>query len=490
MIPGVVPQPQFLAVDWWALGPLIALTVGILGLLMMEFLPGRSKSARSAVVSLLVLAVSAYCVYHVRMDRRSLFEGMFLHDGMTVFFTLLFLGTAAIGVLLSWDYVKRTHIDHSEYYALILSATMGMIVMAASNDLITIFLGLELMSLALYVLVGFRRNQLESNEAALKYFLLGAFASGFLLYGIALLYGATGTTNIGRMAQYLADSPATSNPLLIAGALLVVIGLAFKVSAVPFHMWTPDAYQGAPTPVTAFMSAGAKAAGFAALLRIALLVLANTHAHWDVALSWIAVITMTIGNVTALFQSNVKRMLAYSSIAHAGYILVAVVAGGTEGAGAALFYLAVYSFMNLGAFGVLSLLGRDGDERVLVSDLAGLGFKQPALALAMSLFMVSLGGIPPTAGFMGKVYVFGVALRAGLVPLVIVGVLNSVVSVFYYLRITVAMYMEEPRGETVPVSWALPSAVALAISATLTVWWGLQAHTLLEQARNAVQGLL
>ncbi len=255
-------------------------------------------------------------------------------------------------------------------------------------------------------------------------------------------------------------------------------------------MWTPDAYEGAPTSVTAFMSAGAKAAGFAALLRVAPTVFAAGAAEWRPLLSWIAILTMTVGNVTALLQTSVKRMLAYSSIAHAGYVLVAVVAGGPDGASAALFYLAVYSFMNLGAFGVLTLLGRGPDERVLLADLAGLGFRRPLLGLAMSVFMISLGGIPPTAGFMGKVYLFGIALKAGLVPLVVVGVLNSVVSVFYYLRVTVAMYMEAPRGDPVAISPRAPAAVALVLAFALTLWWGLSAHALLEQAQRSVLGLL
>jgi NADH-quinone oxidoreductase subunit N len=346
------------------------------------------------------------------------------------------------------------------------------------------------MSIALYVMVGFRRGQLESNEAALKYFLLGAFASGFLLYGIALLYGATGTTNLNTMAAFVADSPLRDNPLLIAGGLLLLTGFAFKIAAVPFHMWTPDAYEGAPTTVTAFMSAGAKAAGFAALLRVVLHALGGVHAHWTPVLTAIAMLTMTVGNVSALLQTSVKRMLAYSSIAHAGYLLVAVVAGGPDGASAALFYLAVYSVMNVGAFGVLALLGRGQEERVLVADLAGLGFRQPLIGLAMTVFMLSLGGIPPTAGFMGKVYLFGVALRAGLVPLVIVGVLNSVISVFYYLRITVAMYMDEPKGEATQVSWAVPAAIALIACLALTLWWGIQAHQLLLQAQRSVTGLM
>jgi len=482
--------PTLIAVDVWALGALIALSAGAMLLLLLEFIPRGPASDRPAAVALVTLLAAAASVFSVRDARRVLFDGMFVHDGLTVFFTLLLCGIGAMGVLLSWDYVKRTRINQAEYYALLLCATMGMIVMAASNDLITVFLGLELMSLSLYVLVGFRRGQLESNEAALKYFLLGAFASGFLLYGIALVFGATGTTNLAGIGAFLAGSPIPGNPLLIAGATLLLIGLAFKVSAVPFHMWTPDAYEGAPTSVTAFMAAGAKAAGFAALVRVVLHALGGIDVDWRPVLSWIAVLTMTVGNVTALLQHNLKRMFAYSSIAHAGYVLVAIVAGGRDGASAAVFYLAVYAFMNLGAFGVLTLIGRGREERVLISDLRGFGFRHPALSLAMALFMLSLGGIPPTAGFMGKVYVFGAALDQGLVPLVIVGVLNSVVSVFYYLRVTVAMYMEDPEAEPAEVSLAPAPAIALFAAVVLTMWWGLQAQGLLEQARRSILDLL
>jgi NADH-quinone oxidoreductase subunit N len=484
-------QPAALiAVDWWALGAVIGLSAGMMLLLLLEFLPAKPGTGRGAVVALLTLVASGASVFRVRDARRALFDGMFLHDGFTVFFTLLFCAVAAVAVLQSWDYVRRTRINHGEFYALMLAATLGMILMAASNDLITIFLGLELMSLALYILVGFRRGRLDSSEAALKYFLLGAFASGFLLYGIALLYGATGTTNLGRMAIFLGDSPMLGNPLLLAGGLLVLAGFAFKVAAVPFHMWTPDAYEGAPTTVTGFMSAGAKAAGFAALLRLVLVALPQLQADWRPLMTWIAILTMSVGNVTALLQNNVKRMLAYSSIAHAGYLLIAVIAGGQAGGAAAMVYLAIYSLMNLGAFGVLAMLGREQEERVMISDLAGLGQRHPALALAMTVFMLSLGGIPPTAGFMGKVYVFGVAVDAGLVPLVIVGVLNSVVSIYYYLRVTVVMYMREPQGEPVEVAWTAPAALATLVTLGLTLWWGIQAGGLLEQARQSIMALM
>jgi NADH-quinone oxidoreductase subunit N len=483
-------MPTLLAVDWWALGAVITLSAGILLLLLLEFVPASARSGRSAVISILTLVAAGWTIWQVADARRSIFGGMFLHDGFTVFFTLLFCVIGVIAVLLSWDYTRRTGINQTEYYALLLSATLGMIIMAASNSLVTIFLGLELMSLALYVMVGFRRTQLESNEAALKYFLLGAFASGFLLYGISLVYAATGSTDLQRIAETIAGSPILENPLLLIGALLLLTGFAFKVAIVPFHMWTPDAYEGAPTSVTAFMSAGAKAAGFAALLRVMMRAFGEIQADWVPLLTVIAIITMTVGNVSALLQSNVKRMLAYSSIAHAGYVLVAVIAGGEAGASAALFYLTVYAIMNLGAFGVLTLLGRGREERTQVADLAGLGFRHPFLAIAMTVFMLSLGGIPPTAGFMGKVYVFGTALDQGLVTLVVIGVLNSVVSVFYYLRITVAMYMEEPQGEPVQVSWAAPGVIAIALTLVLTLWWGVQAGGLFEYAQRSVMGLL
>lgn len=486
----VLVPPSLLPMDWWALGAVIALSVGLMALLLLEFLPDKPRSSRAAIVALLTLGVAAWAVFRVRDVKRALFDGMFVHDGFTVFFTLLLCAIGVISVLISWDYVKRTRINQAEYYALTLSATLGMIVMAASNDLITIFLGLELMSLALYVLVGFRRTHLESNEAALKYFLLGAFASGFLLYGIALLYGATGTTSLTRMAVFLAGTPVERNPLFLVGAMLLLVGFGFKVAAVPFHMWTPDAYEGAPTSVTAFMSAGAKAAGFAALLRVGLTAFGGVQVEWGPILTWIAILTMSVGNITALLQTNLKRMLAYSSIAHAGYVLVAVVAGGPDGAAAAMFYLAVYSVTNLGAFGILTLMGREQEERVQLSDLAGIGFRKPLIGIAMTVFMISLGGIPPTAGFMGKVYVFGVALQSHHVGLVIVGVLNSVISVYYYLRVTVAMYMQEPQGEPVQVSWAAPGTLAIVTLLVLTLWWGVQAQGLLDQAQRSVLGLL
>lgn len=487
----VVAQPSFLPVDWWVLGPVIALTVGAIVLLLLEFVPPRAEGNRGGIVSLLALAASAFAIVRVAGEKRSLFEGMFVHDPLTVFFTVLFVCIGVLSVLSSWDYVKRTRINQAEYYALLLSSVLGMIVMAASNDLITVFLGLELMSLSLYVLVGFRRSNLESNEAALKYFLLGAFASGFLLYGIALLYGTTGTSNLARMGAFLAGSPMLHNPLLLTGALLVFTGFAFKVSAVPFHMWTPDAYEGAPTTVTGFMSAGAKAAAFAALLRVSMRALGPVQADWTPLIAVLAFLTMTVGNLSALLQNNLKRMLAFSSIAHAGYVLVAIAAGGPEGNAAAIFYLALYAFMNLGAFAIVAMLGEGRDERVMMNDLAGLGFRQPLVGIALTVFMLSLGGIPPTAGFMGKIAVFGAAIKhPNLMWLVIAGVLNSVVSVYYYLRATVVMFMKEPDGAPVHVSMGAAATLAVLLALAATLYFGVDAHALWVRAQDTVLGLL
>src|SRR5262245_8814686 len=409
----MIPTPALLPVDWWALGAVLALSAGALLLLLLELLPGRSGGNRAAAVTVLTLLAAAAAVLRAGDARRSLFNGMFVHDGFTLFFTVLFCAIALVSVLISWDYVKRLRLPAAEYYALLLSATLGMVVMAASNDLITVFLGLELMSLALYVMVGCRRGQLESNEAALKYFLLGAFASGFLLYGIALVYGATGTTNlglIGTQVGVLAES--RSSVMLLAGLALLIVGFGFKIAAVPFHMWAPDVYDGAPTPVTGFMATGVKAAAFAALFRV-LNQSFGTLNTWHDIVWWLAVITMVGGNVFALSQRSVKRMLAYSSVAHAGYLLVAVNAGGSGGTSAFLVYAIAYTLMTVGAFAILQAKGRAGESDVTIDDLSGLATRHPWLSFGLAVCMLSLLGFPGTAGFIGKWYILIVATSAG-----------------------------------------------------------------------------
>jgi NADH-quinone oxidoreductase subunit N len=473
--------------DITGLMPVWALSIGAMVIMLVNVARQKPRSSVSAILSMISIVAAAWGAWELRDESRSLFNDMYRLDAFSTYFTFLFLAIAAVGTLFSWDYLKRTNINQGEFYALILLSTLGMIMMAAANDLLMIFLGLELMSLGLYVLAGFRKNRFESNEAALKYFLLGAFASGFLLYGVALVYGATGSTNLSAIGAYLSGgSHVIKTPLFMVGGLLVFIGLGFKVSLVPFHMWTPDAYEGAPTTATAFMSAGAKAAGFAGLLRVLMIALPTIAPSWTDVMIGLCILTMTVGNVIAILQSNLKRMLAYSSIAHAGYVMLGVIAGGTAGAAAVLYYLVVYSLMNLGAFGIVSLMGKGADERVRVQDLAGAGFRHPWLGVAMTVFMLGLAGIPPTAGFVGKLYLFQAALSEGHTLLVVVAVLNSVAAVYYYLRPVVVMYMTQPEGEPLEVSSAFPATIAIALLVVATFWFGTAAAPLTGAAAQSV----
>jgi len=369
-----------------------------------------------------------------------LHEPILKFDAYTRSLGAICLLATALCMLLSMGYLERYRAQRGEYYILMLLSALGMLLIAGGNDLMVIFIGVELLSLPLYILAGFRRTA-ESSESSLKYFLLGAFSSGFFLYGIALIYGATGTTNLTRMAASL---PLGSG-LFRVGILLVLVGFAFKVAAVPFHQWAPDVYQGAPTPVTAFFASAPKVAGFAGILRVFLLSSSGYHGEWQMVFAVLAALTMTVGNLLALTQTNVKRMLAYSSVAHAGYVLVGLAAG-VSGVSSAVFYLLLYSLMSIGAFGALILHGDEKDERLSLNDFAGMGFRRPALGAGVALLLLSLAGFPPTAGFLSKLFLFREAYDAGLTWLVVIGVLNSVVSAFYYLGVVVKMYMTtEPR---------------------------------------------
>jgi NADH-quinone oxidoreductase subunit N len=395
---------------------------------------------------------------------------------------------AGLAVLISDQYMEREECNHGELYPLILFTVVGMMLMASGTDLMTIFLGLEVMSVSLYVLAGFNRKNLKSNEAGLKYFLLGAFSTGFLLYGMALTYGATGTTRIAKIAVVVGQmSVPSSNIMLVAGMLLMLTGFAFKVAAAPFHMWTPDVYEGAPTPMTAFMSAGPKAAGFAAALRIFLVALPTLQVEWSQVFWILAVLTMTIGNITALRQDNIKRMLAYSSIAHAGYCLVGFAAGNGTGTAGILFYMLSYAFMNIGAFAIIILIGKKGEPNGTVQDFAGLGVKHPMLAVAMSIFMFSLAGMPPTAGFIGKFYLFSGAIQQGYIWLAIIGVLNSAASVYYYLRVMVYMYMKDPTEEFDWVQITVPMALCVAIAVAGSMILGIVPSLVLQYAQQAIK---
>jgi NADH-quinone oxidoreductase subunit N len=416
------------------------------------------------------------------------FRDMIVLDNYALFFNVIICYAGALVVLLSMDYLRRRGSDAAEYYALVLFAIAGMMLLAAAGDLVVVFLALELMSLSLYVLAGLFKRELASGEAALKYFLLGAFASSFLVYGIALLYGAAGTTNLDRIEAAMAARPR--DPLFVVGLGLVLVGFGFKISSVPFHMWVPDVYQGAPTSVTALIATGSKAGAFAALIRVLAVVPRGGTAEWTMLLWVIAVVTMTLGNVAAIAQSNLKRMLAYSSIAHAGYMLVGLVAGGAGGTGAVLFYLLTYTFTTAGAFGVITLCERARGEAVEVADYAGLARRHPLLAAALGLFLLSLIGIPPLAGFVGKFYVFGAAVRAGYVWLAVIGVLNSAVAAYYYLRVVVYMYMREPEGAATAYASSFAGSLALAIALLGIVLLGVVPAPFVDLAQAAVAPLV
>jgi len=479
----ILPQ-----IDWLPLAPILPVAIGGLAVLVGDlFFPAGRKNL-NAILSLASLALSIFVSIRLWGVVRFSINDALVLDRFGLFFFLVIALVSLLTVLLSMGYLDENTPDQGEYYSLVLFSTLGMMLMASGGDLVVIFLGLETLSLALYTLSGFRRAELRSNESALKYLLLGAFASGFFLYGIALIYGATGTTVLRRVAAFLADGKS-HGPLLVIGGGLLLVGFGFKVASVPFHMWTPDVYEGAPTSVTAFMIAGTKAAAFAAFLRVFLFALPTLHIQWSAVIWVLAVLTMTLGNLVALVQNNVKRMLAYSSIAHAGYVLVAVVAGGSSGATSVLFYLVAYALMNLGAFAAIIALQGHGQELLFLGDYAGLGFRRPALAACMALFMFSLAGIPPTAGFMGKLYIFSAALEAHYPGLAVIGVLNSVVSVYVYLRLIVIMYMSEAAAERPPVPRSAPAVLAVGMSALGTLQIGLFPARLLDLARQSIAAL-
>ena len=412
------------------------------------------------------------------------FNEMFKVDSFSLFFNIIFLVSTILVVLISMSYLDRGDRKQGPYYLLILLATLGMMLMAAGNELIIVFLGLELMSLSLYVLAGYFRDNPASSEAGMKYLLLGAFASAFFLYGIALIYGGAGTTSIPAIAE--AITAENKSPLLLAGMFLLVVGFGFKVAIVPFHQWAPDVYEGAPTTIAAFISAGPKAAGFAAFLRIFMEALPNLQVEWSGVLILLAMLTMTVGNVVAIAQTNIKRMLAYSSIAHAGYVLIGLAAANDDGISSAMLYLLIYCVMNIGAFGAVILAKTEDGESVMISDYAGLGTRKPLLAMFMSVMLLSLAGFPPTAGFVGKFYIFKSAVGAGHIWLVIIGAINTAISAFYYLRVVVTMYMREPEEELEFSPYASTLVVGLILAVVGILLIGILPSLMLTPAQNSV----
>jgi NADH-quinone oxidoreductase subunit N len=465
---------------------LVLCCFGMVLLMVNVFMP-RGKTAPAAWIGIFGLVITGLVSLSGWNNPQFGFAGHVALDNFATFFNFIFLIAAGLTILMSDDYLHREGYPVGEFYPLILFATAGAMWMASGTDLMTIFLGLEVMSVALYVLAGMFRDQLRSNEAGMKYFLLGAFSTGFLLYGIALLYGVTGTTNVADIGLYLAShGKMLENPMTIAGMLLLSIGFLFKIAIVPFHNWTPDVYQGAPTPVTAFMSAGPKAAAFAALMRVFILGLAGLQTEWASLLWFLAVLTMIVGNITAIYQTNLKRMLAYSSIAHAGYALVGLVAANAVGISGILFYMLAYTFMNLGAFAVLVLAGKKGEENLTLEGFAGFGFKRPFLGVAMVIFLLALMGIPPTAGFAGKFYIFAGAIKSGYIWLAIIGVLNSAVSLYYYLRVMVYMYFKDPTEDYGWVTMHTGAVISIVIALVGVLYLGILPGAVMEMAKLAI----
>jgi|SRR5712692_3339287 len=461
--------------DYIAMSPILAAMVLSLIVLTIEFLMQNSERVTFYVSLIGIVLCVALSVYTYSLNDIA-FNGMVQSGGYTSFFNCLFLLSAGLTILLSRSYLEKENSNYGEYYCLIIFATVGMMLMASATDLIIVFLGIELMSISLYVLAGFMRRRIKSNESALKYFLLGAFATGFLLYGIALVYGTTGTTNIGTIVNRFSG---LANPRLFwVGIGLVLVGFSFKAAAVPFHMWVPDVYEGAPTTASAFMSTGSKAAAFAAFLVVFGRIIEGNQGLINV-ISILAAASMILGNIIAISQSNLKRMLAYSSIAHAGYILTGLAAGSALGRRGILFYLTVYIFMNIGAFGVLSMVETEEEKNLTYEDYAGFSQRNPLLACLMAIFMFSLAGIPPFGGFIAKYYVFAAAVNSHLTWLAIIGVLTSLVSVYYYLRLVVVMYFG--GGETAFASAvSKPSFLALVISAAAILGLGIFPSTVLS----------
>jgi NADH-quinone oxidoreductase subunit N len=472
--------------DYICILPELVLTAfGIAVMIIDPLLPAGKSRRGLGILSLIgTLVAIAAAFYQINYYGDAWFHMVHV-DTFSIFFHVLIPAISAVCILASLEYLDQQKINTGEYYGLILFGTVGMVLMSCAIELVLIFIALEISSISTYVLAGYRRRTAIGTESSIKYFLLGSFATAFFLYGVALMFGATGSTSIPEIATSLGGG--NSGALVYTATALMLIGLGFKVASAPFHVWTPDVYEGAPAPIVALMSTGPKAAAFAVLLRV----LFGTHAGGWFWLIWIsAALSMTIGNLGALVQSNVKRMLAYSSIAHAGYLLVAFAAGGDYGLTAAIFYTAAYAAMNVGAFAVVSHFGSTGERYVTIDDYAGLGRRSPLLAFTLTIFLLSLIGIPLTGGFFAKYYVFTAALQSNLVWLTIIGVVNSAVAAYYYLRLIVVMYMREPSIEGAPEPVSPAMSTALIVAAIATFYLGVYPNQVVDSAKTAGKQLL
>ena len=465
--------------------PMLCVTLAGLVVLLAEAFMKKGENMPIAPLGLIGLAGAAVASV-LLWDRNTESFGVVSGDNFGLFVNLVLIAVGALTIIFSTQTVDRDGLPAGEYYAMVLFAIVGMMLMAQATDLLVIFLALETMSIAVYILTGIRRDLQQSTEAAFKYFLLGAFASSFFLYGIAFLYGTTGTTNIDEMSTRIAAQSMSGNPMILLGIGLLIVGFAFKIAAVPFHMWSPDAYEGAPAVITGFMSTGVKAAAVAAFVRVFLKGLDPMIADWAPILWWIAALTMIVGTVVGVAQTSLKRMLAYSSIAHGGYLLAGLVAGNEVGKAAILFYLAAYALTNLGAFGVIALIGSRERANDDLRDYAGLWHTHPALASLMTFFLLSLGGFPPTAGFIAKWYIFSAAIGSGYYGLAIIGVLSSVVSVFFYLRIVVMMYMTDRDARPVPAPVSRLAMGGLVVAMIGVLYLGVLPTRLIEFAQQSI----
>ena len=468
--------------DLGAITPELELVAFGMFLLIFDLMVQEKR--RLGLIALAGIAISGFFLFRLRGTDFSAYGGVLALDPFSIFFKTIFLVAAALSVAISLKYLDIERENHGEYYALILFSTMGMMFMAGAVDLVTLYIGLETMAIATYVLVGFLRSNQRSNEASMKYFLLGAFSSGILLYGMSLLYGLSGSTRFVDIAEALSRRPLT-DPISLMAMITLSAGMFFKVAAVPFHQWTPDAYEGAPTSITAFMSVAVKAASFAMMVRIFMVAIYPLRPQWVPIMAAVSVMTMTIGNIAAITQSNVKRMLAYSSISHAGYILIGFIAGNETGLTAVPLYLFIYTFTNLGAWAVIVALRRKDVIGEQIDDMAGLFFRHPAGAVLMLIFLLSLAGIPPTAGFIGKYYLFAAAIQTGHNALAVIAVLNAAISIYFYFRIVVSMFMREATEKTGLV-YAPGLTITLAIAIVFTLLIGVYPDPFIAMARQAV----
>ena len=501
MLNTINPQNLVLSgAQWMALGPYIIVTAGILLVMLLSTVKIGGNEERGSRLPVflfslaVVLAAGAWTGLNWVKEPVPVFAGMMVADYFSSFFNVLLLGATGLVMLGSYSYLEESEIHYSEFYPIMLSATLGMMLLASATELLMIFVALELMSLMVYVLVGMRRMSSFSNEASIKYFVMGGVSAAIYLYGTALIYGALNTTKLASISVALGNNGAAllTNPLLVAGIVMIFVGFFFKVAAAPFHMYTPDVYEGAPANITSYMATALKAAVFAALVRVSVSLfgdqgvqlLGNLHGAAYGVIWVLALLTMLIGNFVALMQTSLKRLMAYSAIAHTGYLMVGLLAGPSVGYSGIIFYLVAYVAMNIGAFVLLSLFPGKNDEGLTLTGLAGLGKRHPVAAAALTVFLLSLGGFPPTAGFVGKYYLFTGALAAGETWLVLIAVITSGVSVFYYLRLVVLMYMEEGR-ELAPFRASHFAYAAIAICLVLTVYYGLLPGQLLHTVKKA-----